>query len=63
VEDVDDYFHQKAMAFGWEREVKAEDLANEGLAEDEEVYFQVKPRKRPGINRFVKIVHKRSKSG
>jgi ribonuclease BN (tRNA processing enzyme) len=63
VKDVDEYFHQKSVAFGWEREVDAEELAREGLAEDEEAYFQVKPRKRPGINRFVKIVHKRSKSG
>jgi hypothetical protein len=63
VEDVDEYFHQKAVAFGWEREVDAEDLAKEGLADDEIAYSYVKPTKKRGISRFVKIVHKRSKSG
>jgi hypothetical protein len=60
VEDVDDYFHQKAVAFGWEREVDIHDATNE--AEDEEVYFQVKLKNKRGINRLVKIVHKRNKS-
>jgi hypothetical protein len=63
VEDVDEYFHQKAVAFGWEREINEDDLGKEEIAEDEVVYSHVKPTKKRGINRFVKIVHKRSKSG
>jgi hypothetical protein len=60
VDDLDDYLHQRAMEWGLEREVDIHDATNE--AEDEEVYFQVKPKKKRGINRLVKIVHKRNKS-
>jgi hypothetical protein len=60
VEDLDEYLHQRAMDWGLEREVDIHDATNE--AEDEEVYFQVKPKKKRGINRLVKIVHKRNKS-
>jgi hypothetical protein len=37
-------------------------MDNIGRAEDEEVYCQVTPKKKRGISRLVKIVHKRNKS-
>jgi hypothetical protein len=60
VDDLDEYLHQRAMKWGLEREVDIHEATNE--AEDEEVYFQVKPKKKRGVNQLVKIVHKRSKS-
>jgi hypothetical protein len=67
VEDVDDYFHQKSMAFGWEREIDAIELEQTEIKEDEMPYFQVKPGKKRGvdgyIDKFVKVItHKRNKS-
>jgi hypothetical protein len=60
VNDLDEYLHQRAMKWGLEREMDFKEVTD--AAEDEEVYFQVKPKKKRGINRLVKIVHKRNKS-
>jgi hypothetical protein len=61
VDDLEEYLQQRAVEWGYERVCEAENLADEKLAEDEEIYFKVKPKKR-GINKLVRVVHKRNKS-
>jgi hypothetical protein len=65
VEDIDEYLHQRAMDWGYAREVEAEDVEKLELEEGEEVYSFVKPTKKRGKDEYkklVKIVHKRNKS-
>jgi hypothetical protein len=68
VEDVDDYFHQKSVAFGWERDMDINELEKKDVKKDEMAYFQVKPKKKRGVDgyvdKYVKVTtHKRNKSG
>jgi hypothetical protein len=65
VEDIDEYLHQRAMDWGYAREVEAEDVEKLEVAEGEEVYSFVKPTKKRGkeeYKKLVKVVHKRNKS-
>jgi hypothetical protein len=57
VDDVDEYFHQRAVEWGFEREVDAEGQVD--LAENEELYCAVKPKRKKGITKLVKIVYKK----
>jgi hypothetical protein len=62
VEQYEEYLHDRAKAWGLEREVDIEDYDPKDLAPDEQAYWLVKPAKKPGKKRLVRLVHKQSKS-
>jgi hypothetical protein len=62
VDDLEEYLQQRAVEWGYERVCEAENLVDEDIAEDEEIYYKVKPERKRGINKLVRVVHKRTKS-